>query len=460
MKLFKTLALFLILILLAAYVYFFEIEGGKKREKAKELQEKLFNFEPDSVVSIEISSWNNLFRFTRVNNEEWRIVKPVETDADKSPISSLLTSLQNMKKEREFNVNKDELLDYGLYPKGKVPGWSSLKVTLTFNNHNQDSLKFGNDSPIGSSVFANKVDTIVYMVPKYIKNNADKTLFDWRDKSVAKVKKSDIRECILKNDHGTFTLVKEGSDWQIKSPVELQADNSTVSTVLNKMEYGKAKSIVSETMDDPKKYKLDKPAYQLNLYLGEAKALKKIQFSVLKENEAYGKDESRTYVFTVDSSFIRDINKSLFDLRHKKIAEFEKDDACKLMIYQGDSTVIMEKDTSGIWTFNRKKIKEWKINSFLNSLSGMSAKKFLAEHVSASNKYGLKQPKRKIQVYKDGDDEICSVSFGEEYDDKRIVVLSTHSKIIAEVDKSVFNNLEFKPDDFIELEKLEENKED
>jgi hypothetical protein len=452
MKLFKTLALFALLILLAAYVYFIEIEGGKKREKAKELQEKLFSFEPDSVTSIEISGWSSLFYFERVDGEEWRIVKPVETDADKSPINSLLSGLQNMKKEREFKVNKDELVNYGL-------SWQSLKVTLSFNDQTRDSVNFGNDTPVGSNVFVSKTDTIVYTVPRYIKNNADKGLFDWRDKSVAKVKKSDIREFVVKNEHGTFKLVKEGSDWQLKSPIQSEADNSMVSTILNKMEYGKVKSVVSESFDDAKKYKLVQPAYKIDLYLGEAKALKKIYFSTLKGNEAYGKDESRPHVFTVDSLFIRDINKSLFDLRNKKIAKFEKDDAKKIVLVQGDSSVIMEKDTSGTWTFNQQKLKEWKINSFLNSLSGMNAKKFVAENVSSSKKYGLDQPKREIRVYTDGKKEICSVYFGEKRDDKRIIAFSMHSKIIAEVDKNVFNNLEFKLDEFAEPEK-KDNKED
>ena len=36
----KTLVLFLVFLALGAYVYFYEIEGGKKREKVKELEEK------------------------------------------------------------------------------------------------------------------------------------------------------------------------------------------------------------------------------------------------------------------------------------------------------------------------------------------------------------------------------------------------------------------------------------
>ena len=99
MKLVKTLTLFAVLVILAAYVYYVEIEGGKKRERVKELQEKLFNFEPDSVGSIQITSWRGSFNIKRVSKDEWRIVEPVETDGDKSPINNLLTTLKNMKRE-------------------------------------------------------------------------------------------------------------------------------------------------------------------------------------------------------------------------------------------------------------------------------------------------------------------------------------------------------------------------
>ena len=51
----KTLILLLIAIGLASYVYFYEIEGGKTREKEKEIAEKLFHFEKDSINQIIIS---------------------------------------------------------------------------------------------------------------------------------------------------------------------------------------------------------------------------------------------------------------------------------------------------------------------------------------------------------------------------------------------------------------------
>ena len=56
MKIIKTVVLFIIFLALGAYVYFYEIEGGKKREKIKELEEKVFKFENDSINIIQFFS--------------------------------------------------------------------------------------------------------------------------------------------------------------------------------------------------------------------------------------------------------------------------------------------------------------------------------------------------------------------------------------------------------------------
>jgi len=49
------------------------------------------------------------------------------------------------------------------------------------NSGRRDSIRFGDDTPIGSNAFANKTDTLVFMVPNYAKRNFIKTLFDWRE---------------------------------------------------------------------------------------------------------------------------------------------------------------------------------------------------------------------------------------------------------------------------------------
>ena len=447
MKLMKTLGLLVIFAALAAYVYFYEIKGGEEREKIKELEEQLFNFEPDSVESIKISSFSNTFYFERKDGT-WIILKPVETGADNSNIDGLLNTLKNLKKDRELKIKKEDLRSYGLSGK-------PLQVNLFFNNDGMDSIRFGINTPVGSNTYVNKIDTVVYTVPQNTRNSVSKSLFDWRDKSVAKVKQNEINEFKLKNKNGKFHFLKEGSDWMLKSPIETNADNSSVNSILSKMEYGRVKEVVSESLDKPRVYRLDKPDYEIDLYLGEGKAHKRIIFSSLEKNRANGKDDSRPHIFTVDSTFIKDINKTLFQLRDKKFAQFEQNSADKVVVTQGDSLITFVKDTSGTWMHNDSlKLKEWKMNSFLSSLNNLQVKKFLQENISKPTKYGLATPGRIIEIFR-GEEKIQQVSFGNKKENF-VIAFSPFSQIVAEIDESAFNNLEVKTDEFVEEVKTEE----
>jgi len=449
MKLMKTLILFLILAVLGVYVYFYEIKGGEERDKLAELEEQLFNFEKNSVKVIEIRSIFNQFHFSK-SDDGWKIEKPVITDGDKSTIDGLVSTLQNLKKIREFSSKLDDYKNYGLVARSQL-------AILTFNDGTRDSVRIGDQTFDGKNYFAAKGDTFVYTVAQSVKNSVSKQLFDWRDKSITKVKQADVREIKLKNKHGNFHLVKEGSNWNIELPRKLRGETSEVNNILRKLENGKAKSVVSETMDSERKYRLNRLEIEIDLYIGESGAHKNIKFSSLENNVSNVKDDSRPQVFTVDSLFFKDLNKSLFDLRYKKIFTFNKDDVDSIIVFQGDSTVTMIKDTSESWTFGTgENLKTWKMNSFINNINNLNAKKFVKENAEFTSKYGLKNPFRKVQLFRDNK-LIMETLFGEKRESNRIVYCPK-SKIIAEVIENSFTNSEVKPKDFIE-EKTETEKE-
>jgi len=444
MKLVKTLSFFIILVALASYVYFYEIKGGEERDKIKNLEEQIFNFEKDSVKAIDIRSALNQFYFEK-SEDGWRIIRPVETDGDKTTIDGVINTLSNLKKVRDFNIKKEDLKDYGLV------GRSTL-VILIFNDGTRDSVRFGDDTPVGSNVFANKNDTTVFIVASYTKNQVTKNLFDYRDKSITKVKRDDIREFRVKNEKGQFHLVKEGNDWYLEAPMETKADNSTITSFLSKMEHGKAKSVVSETLENPQEYRLEKPSYEVDLYLGESRAHKRIIFSSLKDNVSYVQDESRPHVFTVDSLFIRDIDKDIFQFRDKNFADYDKDKADSVVVIQGDSLITFTKDTSDTWIYAfKEKVKNWKMNSLLNSVKNLKANKFLLEGLSDTKQFGLATPERIIRIFSKGV-QIQELKLVSVNDDQKIA-FCPNSQVVAEIEKSTYNNFEVKPSEFIEEEK-------
>ncbi len=440
MNIVKTLVLFVIFALLAAYVYFYEIRGGEERELAEQVAQKIISFENDSVKIIEIRSIFNRFYFERTD-DTWRIKKPVETGADKATIEGLLNSLKNMKMVRSFTIRDGEQKDYGLV------GRSSL-VIFQFNNGKRDSVRFGDDTPVGGNVFASKGDTLVYTVASDVKNSVTKNLFDWRDKSLTKVKQSEVKEFKLKNSKGVFHFVKEASDWLIKKPGETRAENSMVNGVLRKFESGKAKSIVSENLDYPDEFNLAGPAYRIDFYLGEGKAHKSVILSRLNNNVSNVKEDSRPQVMTVDSLFIRDIDKSFFDFRDKKISEFDKNIADSVVVTQGDSILYFVKDTSDTWLLEGEiEVKDWKMNALLTTVNNLKAKKFIMENVSSTDKYGLNRPERRVEIYHRGE-KIQSLLVSKHNDKK--VAFSPGSQKVVEIEERSFNNLEVKVDDFID----------
>jgi len=445
MKITKTLGMLGILVVLAAYVYFYEIKGGEEREKEQAAAEKIIDFEPDSVQRIDIRSVLNQFVFER-SGDDWRIIEPVRTGADKSTIDGMLNALKNMKKVRQFTVKESEKKDFGLV------GRSSL-VIFEYKNGSHDTLRFGDATPVGGNVFVSRDDTLVYTVASHLKNNVTKDLFDWRNKSIAIVKESDVREFRIKNTKGSLRLVREGADWQFLAPKEVKADNISVNALLRKFENGKAKSIVSEALENPRTYNLSQPVYEIELFLGESKARKQIILSKLADNVSYVKDDSRPQVMTVDSLFIRDIDKTFFDLRDKKIVRFDKDATDSVVVMQGDSVLSFSRDTSNTWLLNgAQPVYEWKMNSLLNSVNNLQAEKFLAENAEPDSRYGLNAPQRTILCYQKG--ALIQRLLLTTAQNQKIAACPV-SKVIATVSDNSYQNFEVKPADFLDTSKTE-----
>jgi hypothetical protein len=284
-----------------------------------------------------------------------------------------------------------------------------------------------------------------------VKSNAEREIFDWRDKSVTKIKQAEVREFKLKNTHGRFHLAREGGTWNIVSPINVRAENVTVNTILRKIESGRIKSIAAESLKHPDVYRLDRPTYELDLYLGESKAHKQLIFSSLENNIAYGKDDSRPHVFAVDSLFLKDVDQSLYDLRYKKFAEVVKDLVDSVVVYQGDSVLTFHKDTSNTWFYkDNEPIKQWKMNSYLSFVNNLAAKEFLMENVTKPTRYGLANPDRRVELYANGNkiQELLLVSRPNE----KKIAYCPNSKIVAEIEDLRYRNLEVKMSDWVDTQ--------
>lgn len=400
----KTLLLIMIAAAIGAYVYFYEIKGGEERRKQKEAAEQIFHFDKDSVNRVEINSFKGNFIFNKIE-DGWQIEQPVKTGADEAQVDSLLSNLSNAKKQRSFNVKKGDVSQYGL-------GKDALKITVSEKNGISRVLRLGGQTNIGSNVYASVSDTIVHLVEASLKNNADKSLFDWRDRKIIHLDKEKVREFKLKNPKGSFTFRRSGKGWNITKPLNTKADESAVDALLNKLDYGRIKSVPDENDRRKSKYSLYNPAYIIDLYSGAEKAKTSAAFSKLKDNSAYGKDEARPHIFEVDSSFIKPFQKDLFAFRDKSIINFYKAKVDRINLLYDSELLEFLKDSTSNWVLpTGERAKNWKIDNIISTLKNLKAERFVEENPKYFMPYGLINPEGRIEVFA-GDDKIAELNIG------------------------------------------------
>ena len=425
---------------LAAYVYIYEIKGGEERQKAKESAEKLFDFPKDSINFLAVNSPKGSFVFEK--KEKWRITSPVQTAADESNINVLLNTLTSTKKTKTFSIKADKRSSYGLH---------NNAITIKFKSAagNEHSVTLGENTSIGSNLYASIEDTVVHLIANSIRNQANKSLFDWRDKKAVHFKRNAVREIRLKNPKGSFAFEKTGSDWVIKEPMQTRADNSKINTLLNKLQNGNINSVVSEKSEKLKKYGLSGPAYVVELFSGDEKAKTEVVFSSLKGNKAHGKDGVRPHIFTVDSTFLKPFRYGLFDFRDKKFAKFESAPADSISMFYKDSLMCFVKDSLNKWIFSTgEKAKSWQVRNILSTISNLQARKFVAEKPDNLKAYGLEQPAGSIKIFA-GNVELCQLNTGKEQG-KHVYAKSSLSPAVVKIDAEKLDRLFLKKADLLD----------
>ncbi len=409
----KTLSMLLIALLLAGYVYFYEIKGGEERAAIRQKAEKLISLKKDSVNVLDIKGATGHFHFVKQDDGGWMLQTPVATIADKNAVASYINMLTAAKKSRTLIVAKKDLGQYGLQ-------------NPFFNIHlqagaKQDSLRIGDNTSIGSNVFTGKGDSLVFMTPATIKSGARKSLFDWREKRILLFNKAKVREIRLKTPQGRFVLKNKGT-WYLTEPIQTEADQTTVTEVLNKLNYGKMKKVETEQAGKPDGYHLRHPAYSISVFEGADKNESHLNLSAPVGDKVYGMDNARPLVFSLDKAFVKTLDKTLFDFRDKRFNEAVVTGADKVEWHlNGKKTAVAQKDASKQWILNGvDTLEAFKMNGLLNGIRALKATAFLGKKKSVLKRYGLVNPPDSIILYKAGK-VIDRLDFGRTDKDKRYV---------------------------------------
>ncbi len=324
--------LFVILIGLVAFVYFYEIEGEKKRQEAKEREESLFQMKQEEVTSIEIKRAGQEPVLLVKVDDKWAIDKPMKTAADKATVDSLVGSLDSARIERTFEEVGSGAEKYGF----KEP-----RMTLTVQaGEITRVVHLGSKDFTGSNTYAQLAgDTKVHLTADSLFTNADKDLFQWRDKKVLALDRDRVRTIELQRGAETIRLSKEGENWALEVPLQEPADKSAVTSLLSSLETTEAQKFVAEEAKDLPQYGLSKPSVVIRLQEegdDQWKALELGKKAEGEEDHYLARNPARSAVFTVPKSILDKLTQKLWEFREKDVVDVDQDEIDKVIFHRGD----------------------------------------------------------------------------------------------------------------------------
>ena len=149
---------------------------------------------------------------------------------------------------------------------------------------------------------------------------------------------------IKKKDAQPITLAKgQGGNWQITAPKPWGADQSTVSSMLSSLSSLNSERVVEDKAVDLKRYGLDQPSIEVDLTEKDNKGQKRQKLMIGDDTPAggavYATLAGDPRVFTISSYNKTSVDKSLNDLRDKRLLTLNSDKISRIELLRKNQDI-------------------------------------------------------------------------------------------------------------------------
>lgn len=396
-----TAVLAVILAILGAFFYVYEIRLAPEREKAESGKGRVFTTEAADVTDLVIERSNETIHVRRAG-DGWDMLEPVKAPADRATIEDVLTNLVTTKSDREIEASPapSALADFGLDK-------PAARVTMTRKDGTTLGLALGAKNPTGAWVYARDADRpAVLAVGESALRDATRPVIDFRDKTVLAFDRNAVTALEIAMRDETLAFAAADSKWTITKPRALPADPDVVRDFMDKLSGAKAKEFVAESPAALARWGLDQPT-RVTVVTGKDKdrAGRTLAFGRVdpEKKGVYAMRQGDATVMLVPEEVWTAVPKTVATARDKTVIEFDRDKVTKLEVTSPKGTVSLAREG------NRWKIvapealpaDQVEAGGVLFKLRDLRAQAFLSEDASGVPRF-LAKPDVKVTITEEG----------------------------------------------------------
>jgi len=262
------------------------------------------------------------------------------------------------------------------------------------------------------------------------------------------IKKDSVTAITIRPDG--VELKKVGATWELTAPVQYQADDGTVSSLLYSLESAQRdqKDITKSRADyagfglEPARTELivrHEKGKQDTLYFGDGN---------VTTTMVYARVNSDPEVVLTSNGLSNNAKKSLLDWRNKDLLVFDNNAANRLLLATPKNRFELKKE-NGKWqmlTPIKASADESKISSLLSRVRYGRINEFTAEQMNDAKNYGLDKPSYEFTVFFGANDAQKALSFGKKeganyyaHDPARPQVFKVDTSLVKDLNVSLMD---------------------
>ena len=422
---------------LGLYYFFVDLPAGQKEEAEKERSEKILPLEVEQVLEFSLTGTGDPIALKRKAPHSWKLIRPLSASGDSAEVETFLSEIENLKKTRVVEENPNDLSIYGL-------GAPLLKIHFKFENKKEETLLFGDESPMGGNLYIKRESHPAVMMAPASRSQFEKSVYNFRDKTLLNFSTGTIKHIQIISEKKNLELKKKGEVWEISGDVDAQGDKDAIMNFLQSIQFSRVREVVDENPDSLEPYGLNPPALKLileseqgeihTLYLGNPKG----------EKGYFGKINDSKNIVLVDPKLFDALSQKAVEFLDKTLLAFEEKEILELSLRSKNETLRMVRGESNHWDI-LSPVKTTAdlstINSLLFDLKEARIAEFIKISLDIPKTFGLDAPRKSFSLkMKDG--KTWTLQLGNETSDGQQVFASRSGEsTVFSISKEAVNKL-------------------
>ncbi len=432
----------------ASYFLFFNkpTDDNTKNKKPRIFQ--VYDISVEEISKVKLSFSNESFQnfsIEKNNKNTYMFTVPINAHADYEKVKLLLDDFLNKRIRKTLNVS-----DYGQYGLDEP----TITIELWKKRSSKPKTFFIGKKGVNFAVYIKeKSEKHIFLIESSALDDLSKSPSDLRDRAIIRFDPDAITEIKFEKPE-QIHCKKKGDRWIMTHPLAANADTHRIQYILSELSKSHVLSFEADGEDVApllEKYGLKNPRIMFSLNDGESTYGLKIgsdDQSAQNYERAYKKVNAQSIhqgsIFTISDRIVQILNRSVFDLRDKRILDFQRTDTTKFEIQFGTQKIEAIKLGQDRWHLNaqnRFRADPMAVSDLLFGVDSLQAVAFVSDATDNLRNFGLHPPRMQVSFTVQGENNPAVLLIGKDAKNNTVYVKAANSQQVTTVKRDLIDKI-------------------